>query len=320
MKITDNLVEKNQFANTIIKKTVFQSKEELLEVAQKQKDCFEYAGIKKEYFCKQYNDLGKQLVKTGKVRLGIPSDTKKSMLDCLERYYEGKCSNEELEEKYIEYCKQIGVGEKTRLLDIYENFINMSRYAANNCCIKKGNEITVNYGSVDDHDAVYYNAEYYYNFEKVREIAREASNKIAELMDFEEVDYEARESNTIFDLDGEFNFNGKWGWNAQNMINRCTMKSIDVIPPEGFEFYFKERTNENDEVGVMLVGIEEGYKEVTVPFETPKAGVTELVQKFNAAELCEISEGDTDNYERYNEFLKNFDIYTRYYYANLMER
>ena len=320
MKIDNNLIQKSIFDNVFLKKTDFESEEEVVQAAYNQRDSFEYIGIKKSDICDQYNDLRHKLVRTGDARLSISSDIQKSMLDCLEKYYEGKGSDEELTKAYIGYCEQIGTVGKTRLLDMYENFLNMSRYAANNVCGRKGNEITVNYGNIDEHDAVYYNADFYYAFDRVKEIAREASDKIAEVMSFDKLDFEEREECTIFNLDGEFSFNGKWAWNARNLMNRCSMIDTDMVPPKGFEFYYKERKYSDSEVGVILVGIKKKYKEVEVPFKEPKAGGLGCVQKFNASELCRITKDDTDEYKNYNDFIRTFDIYTRYYFANSIEK
>lgn len=320
MKIDTGVIDKNNFTDTLLKRAGFETKEEALQAASRQRDSYEYVGIQSYERCEQYNNLGIQLVKSGTVKLSLSSELKNDMLAFLEEYYEGKHTDEELEQQYISYCEQAGTSGKTRLLDVYENFVNMSRYAANNVCTRKGYEITAGYGKVEDHDAVYYHADYYYDFEKVKEIARSTSEKIAEEMHWGSLEFEERESSTIFNLDGAFNFNGKWAWNAENLINRCTMINSDLVPPEGFEFYYKERKYKDSEVGVMLLGTKNGYKEITVPFEAPKAGVEGYVQKFNAGELFRFTENDTDQYEEYNNFLKNFDIYTRYYYANEIEK
>ena len=312
---TNNIINENKYNHSILNKTGCESVGEAIQKAKKQRDYFEYVGMEKTYFCEQYNEFGSKLVKSGSVRLSISSDMQKDMLGCLEGYYEGKLSEKELKDAYIGYCEEAGTDNQTRLLDVYENFINMSRYAANNVCSRKGNEITEQYGSVEDHDVVYYNADFYYAFEKIKNIVREATAQIAEEVDCGNLKFEEREHNTIFNLDGSFDFNGKWTWNTQNMINRCTMINSDEIPPEGFEFYYKERKYKDSEVGIMLLGTKQGYKEVMVPFEAPKAGIAEYVQKFNAAELFRFSETDTDAVEEYNSFLSNFDIYTRYHFA-----
>lgn len=189
MKIDNSLIDKSKYENLILRRAGFESREDALQAAKNQRDRFEYTGIREGYACEQYNDLGAKLAKSGEVKFGISSSIKRDMLNCMEEYYRGECSDKELAEAYLKFCEQTGVGDKARLLDVYENFLNMSRYAANNVCSQKGNDITAKYGSVDEHDAVYYNSDFYYSFEKVKEITRAASEAVAETMDWGELDF-----------------------------------------------------------------------------------------------------------------------------------
>ncbi len=314
MKVDDNIIDPNRFRNGLFKQTGL-TNEEGLQLAKEQQDSFLYTGIEKIQVCEQYNDLGHKLVDRQKVRLPVSKEIRKDMLKTLGDYYEGNLSDEELETLFIDYCEQVGVDGKARLLDVYENFINQSRYASNNVCIKKGNEIIKKYGSVSDHDAVYYNADFYYAFERVKQITRNACNRIADVMDWGELDFEELEKNTRFNLDGGFDFNGKWAWNAWSLMNRCTMIDPTMVPPEGFELFYKERKYDGSEVGVMELGINGERKVITVPFQMPRAGVKGYIQKFNVAELYKFTEKDTSNPEEFNRFLANFDVYTRYYFA-----
>lgn len=102
-------------------------------------------------------------------------------------------------------------------------------------------------------------------------------------------------------------------------MNRSTMIDVDMVPPEGFELYYKERNAPDSEEGVMILGLNGVRKEITVPFRMPRAGITEYTQKYNAAELFKYTESDTAKYEDYNRFLKNFDIYTRYYFSRHLD-
>lgn len=320
MRVDNNIYDPERFRNVILKRAGLKTDEELLQAAKEQRDSGLYTGIEEFHGCEQYNDLGHKLVKSGEAKLSVSMDITRDMLKTLESYYEGNLSDEELEAAFVDYCERALVGGKTRLLDVYENFINQSRYASNNVCTRKGDEITKKYGSVSDHDTVYYNADFYYAFERVKQIARDTCNKIAEVMDWGELDFDEREENTIFTLDGGFDFNGKWASNAFNLMNRCTMIDPNMVPPRGFEFYYKERKYTDSEVGVMEVGINGVRKVITVPFRQPRPGVEGYTQKFNAAELYKFTKKDTPDYGEFNRFLANFDIYTRYYYAFNIER
>ena len=319
MKVDNSSIyDVSRSKKSIFERMGFSSKEEAIAKAKSQRDTYEFKGIEKWNGCEQYNDFRKQLVKSGNAGLNISSDVRTDMRLTLEDYYAGKLSDEELEESFLSYCAQLGACNKAQILDVYENFINMSRYASTNTCARAASELDQKYGE-SRHDSVYYSAGIYYAFEKVKEIARNASEKIAEELDLGDLDFEEREKNTIFNLDGDFSFNGHWAWTAKNLMNRCTMIDSDMVPPEGFEFYYKERNTPDSEEGVMILGINGVRKEITVPFRMPRAGIAGYIQKFNAAELFGYTKSDTARYEDCNRFLKNFDIYTRYYFARHLD-
>ena len=318
MRVDNNIYDPERFRGVLRKQTGL-TKEEGLQVAKEQRDTFSYIGIERIYESELYNDLGSKIVHSAP-KLDVSKEIKKDMLKTLESYYEGNLSDEELEAAFVDFCERAGVWRGARLLDVYENFINKSRYASNNVCYRKGNEITKKYGSVSDHDAVYYNADFYYAFERVKQIARDTCNKIAEVMEWGELDFDEREENTIYTLDGGFDFNGKWASDAFNSMNRCTMIDPNMVPPRGFEFYYKERKYTDSEVGVMEIGINGVRKQITVPFRQPRPGIEGYTQKFNAAELYKFTKKDTPDYGEFNRFLANFDIYTRYYFAFNIER
>lgn len=319
MKVDNNLIDPERFRNGLFKQTGL-TQEERLQLAKEQKDSFLYTGIEKIEVCEQYNDLGHKLIDRLEVRLAVSKEIRRDMLKTLGDYYEGNLSDKELETAFIDYCERAGVCDKVRLMDVYENFINESRYASNNVCIRKGDEITRKYGSVSDHDAVYYNADFYYAFERVKQIARNACDRITDVMEWGEVDFEKIEKNTRFNLDGGFDFNGKWAWNAWSLMNRCTMIDTGLVPPEGFELYYKERKYDGSEEGIMELGINGKRKIITVPFRMPRAGVKGYIQKFNATELYKFTKKDTPNHREFNHFLANFDVYTRYYFAFNIEQ
>lgn len=319
MKVDNSSIyDASRSEKSIFERLGVSSKEEAIAKVKSQRDTYEFKGMEKWNGCEQYNDLRKQLVKSDNAGLHISSDARTDMRLTLEDYYAGKLSDEELEESFLSYCAQLGACNKAQILDVYENFINMSRYASTNTCARAASELDQKYGG-SRRDSVYYSADIYYAFEKVKEIARNASDKIAGELNLGEMDFEEREKNTIFNLDGDFSFNGHWAWTAQNLMNRCTMIDSDMVPPEGFEFYYKERSTPDSEEGVMILGINGARKEITVPFRMPRAGITEYIQKFNAAELFQYKEGDTAKYEDYGRFLRNFDIYTRYYFARHLD-
>lgn len=283
----------------------------LIEIRQKNENLV-IRGIEKVQVSDTYNDLGHWMCERGRMRFQLSKDVLNDMAERLEQYYEGKISDEELAEAYTDICIKAGTSDSERLLDVYENFINESRYASNNACTKKGNEITGQYGSVDDHDAVYYDADFYYAFERVKQIARDVSSQMAEMMGWDEMDFDKVEAETRFTLDGGFDFNGKWKWVAENLMNRCTMIDPKVVPPEGFAFYYKESNFKgNSETGVLQIRTKHGFQEITVPFHVPKAG--RYVDHFHLKELCSLKERDSDYYREYNAFFGNFFIYRRSY-------
>ena len=315
---SSSIYDVSRFGKSIFERIGVSSNEAMTKL-KSQRDSFECKGMEKWNGCEQYNDFRKQLQRSGDTkRIHFPLDIRNDMRSTLEDYYAGKLSDEELEEAFVSYCVDAGVDGKSRLLDVYENFINMSRYASTNACAKAAGELDQKYGG-SCHDSVYYSADIYYAFEKVREIARKASDKVSETLDLGELDFEEREKSTIFNLDGDFSFNGHWAWTAKNLMNRCTMIDSNMVPPEGFAFYYKERNAPDSEEGVMILGINGRDKEITVPFRMPRAGITESTQKFNAAGLFKYTQRDTAKYEDYNRFLKNFDIYTRYYFARHLD-
>ena len=319
MKVgNSSIYDVGRFQKHFFERMGYSSREEAISKIKSQRDTYEFRGMEKWNGCEQYNDLRSQLSKSGEVKLSISNDIKNDMRSTLDDYYARKLSDEELEEAFVSYCDYAGVAGKTRLLDVYENFINMSRYASTNACSKAASELDQKYGG-SRHDSVYYSSDIYHAFEKVKEIARKASDKVAETLDLGKVDFEGREKNTIFNLDGDFSFNGHWSWTAKNLMNRCTMIDSDMVPPEGFEFYYKERNAPDSEEGVMILGINGVRREITVPFRMQRAGIAGYIQKFNAAELFGYTESDTAKYEDYNRFLKNFDIYTKYYFSRHLD-
>ena len=209
------------------------------------------------------------------------------------------------------------------ILRKYEAFVHDANIAAVNKCIETGNRIAAQYDPerMDNRDAVYYDADMYYECEDIKELLQDYTRNLLEEhgldTDLLNDKFEKIEKNSHY-MD-EITFNGMWNNRAMNAMERCEMIDIKAVPPKGMTFFYKERMHSSiidkngritldSQVGIILIG-SKNHKNYSlkVPYNNSLV-LGELKDIFNAGELIH---DKLD--EETVQFLKNFNVYTRAY-------
>ena len=119
-------------------------------------------------------------------------DMQDDISDCMRKFYEGKISEEEVEEYFRLCCTSMriyrtqqhqtsGKNEEDNrqiLNEVYDVFAKENMRAARITNYYEGEKINASYGGWSD-DWVYYNADYYYKCEETRDKLRQIAEKVA---------------------------------------------------------------------------------------------------------------------------------------------
>lgn len=250
-----------------------------------------------------------------------------NMKDMMDSYYSGEMSAEDVQQKIKNICIDMRVemvqqrytngynakDNQQILEDIYGFLqkINVNAaYAANE---REGAEIAARHGGVDDYDWMYYNSDYYYKEEDMRNSVRQTIQEMNREWETEDVDFDKVEQSPDLALAGGTDYNKVWQHHAfQGRV--ISMTDINSIPPKNFKFFYQSKKvpgwDENNRLEYQKGYVEISYKNKTwladVPYDI--YGDTQIgfyhMQNFMDKYLS----GDIEKECR--DFLSKFDIFT----------
>lgn len=258
------------------------------------------------------------------------------MNETLEDYYVNhKGTKEEIKKLFKDCCKDMRVvlcqerrttGHDKRdntqiILDTYEQFRMVNSVMANLGCTKEGEKIAEKNGwqKGDEKDWIYYNADFYYASEELRDIFKEAAEEIASEWGIEEIDVSERD--TDHSLSYSSSFHEVWKNGSENGARICTMIDAGKEPPKGFVLFYRECTEGNENIGILKAGIEgQVQKDKKIIFDIYGDGVQQKYSQFYHLYDLLYAGSNTEQAKQFNKYLENFDIYTRYYGTVQMRR
>lgn len=290
----------------------------------KNMDSFEKAGEIAQVLCDCYSNY--QVVK------GMPKsvfadqfgyDMQKSIYNCMTDYYAGKISQNEVEDFFEECCTSMRIYRTQQrqtsgndeadnqqiVSQIYEIFAKKNAISAQNANYNEGMNENVKYGDRSD-DWVYYNSDYYYQCEETKELLQKVVENMTAKWEISAIDTEKIEKNSIYTLDGGFDFNSGWNFSYRNQVGRGSMEDVLLTPPENFKFFYKQ--NSFPDCGTLWVSMN-GYQEnIDVPFSISPMGKLKG-QIFNLYDLLSDAFKEKGDNKQYNRFLSSFTVFTRQY-------
>ncbi|MBD5522557.1 MAG: hypothetical protein HDR03_15260 [Lachnospiraceae bacterium] len=270
-----------------------------------------------------YNDINKQVT-------GLPAsvfsdqfgyDMQKSIYNCMTDYYSGKISQSDVEDYFEECCTSMriyrtqmrqttGTDEEDNqqiVAQMYEMFAKKNAIAAQNANYNEGLAINATYGGRSD-DFVYYNSDYYYKCEETKELLQKAAHNMTDKWEIPEIDTEEIEKNSIYTIDGGFDYNSMWNINYRNQVGRASMEDESLVPPENFKFFYKQNSFD----GILSVSWNDCQEYINIPFSISKTGSLKG-QIFNVNDLLSDNFKTEDNYKNYSRFLSSLTVFTRQY-------
>ena len=301
--------------------------QDLLQEKIKNRDSVEIKGITPiALVSENYNDIRK----VTEMPQSIFGDTfgyqmQQDIADYMRQYYAGEVSDDDVRNFFSECCSSMrayhsqmrhttGMNEEdnTQIVsEIYEMFAKENQRAARNANYEEGLEINKQYGADSRQDDwCYYNADYYYQCENTHDLLRGAAADMVEEWELPAIDTDEIERNSKYTLDGGFDFNSGWNFTYRNQVSRSSMADETVAPPEGFKFFYKENGGAESRGIVQFWAGVNSWK-ADVPFYISRDSLKGQI--FNLSDFAKMSESDTGNYRAYNEFFKNFSIFTRWY-------
>lgn len=250
-------------------------------------------------------------------------DMNKKITNCMADFYAGKISQKEVENFFEEcytsmeiYRKQQrqtsgnDIADKQQIVsELYERFAKENARAARVANFNEGKALNVKYGGRND-DGVYYNSDYYYQCEEVREGLRKVVEKMANRLEIPAIDTEEIEKNSDLTVDGGFDFNSGWNFSYRNQVGRASIEDESMVPPKNFKFFYKENSFQNQ--GSLWAVLNGRETSIQIPFTMSQSGdlkgrifyLNDLLDDFLQA-------GDTN--DQYKSFLKNIAVFTRSY-------
>ena len=270
-----------------------------------------------------YNNINKQVT-------GLPAsvfsdrfgyEMQKSIYNCMTDYYAGKISESDVEDYFEECCTSMriyrtqmrqttGTNEEDNQQiagQIYEIFAKKNAIAAQNANYNEGLAMNEIYGGRSD-DWAYYNSDYYYQCEETKEILQKVARNMTDKWEISAIDTEEIEKNSVYTIDGEFNFNSMWNISYRNQAGRASMEDESLVPPENFKFFYKQ----NSFNGTLWVSWNDHQENIDIPFSISQTGSLKG-QIFNVNDLLSDNFKAEDNYKNYSRFLNSFVVFTRQY-------
>ena len=306
---------------------------DLLQEKLQNRDSVEIKGITQEVLASEnYNDIRK-VTEMPKSIFGesFGYQMQKDIAECMRQYYAGRLSDDDVKSFFQECCSAMRVHhsqlrhttgvnteDNTQIVsEVYEIFAKENQRAARNANSEEGLAINMQYGADSLRDYCYYNADYYYQCEDTRGLLRGIAADMAEEWELPAIDTDEIERNSGFTLDGGFDFNSGWNFIYRNQVCRSSMEDETAVPPKGFKFFYKESggasgADKGIDNGVVQFWAGENPRKAEVPFYISRDGSLKG-QIFSLSDLVKLSERDTGNYREYNEFSRNFSVFTGWY-------
>ncbi|MBP3475427.1 MAG: hypothetical protein J6K48_03800 [Lachnospiraceae bacterium] len=253
------------------------------------RDLFEKAGVQ-EVTYPQYTKFAV---------IDTPSQAiEKEMAFVMDGFYTGRISEDEIKGFFLEYAHSMQARNESKILNLYESFLNISYERAVKGCFDEGKDIAEKEG-VDTNKAIYYDADYYYQAEEIHEFLKEITEEYAAKYGVE-IDIEKRESG--FDknpnyLTGYPSFNSKWNFSAHNVCGYARLPELDAVPPKGFTFFYKQRDR------MLMVG-GNGWSEKMDTSSSPR-GANRYPR---LSDLLYVDSQREEYWSQYNDFMKKIII------------
>lgn len=296
-------------------------------------DCYERFIID-ESLCGNYNDILNITGMPGSI-FGDANghEVRKQIVDQMYDYYLGKIPKNELLDKVKDICKDMrvyqaqsrhtsGCDKKDNLQilkELYELFQKQNVNNAAAVCFEKGENLALQNGGTRRDNWVYYDSDYYYESEEMREELRRVFSEMAQEWETDVPDFTYIEENTHYSLDGKMDFNSVWNWMAMNRYD-CTISNYKEAPPKNFSFFYQETKHSKydnlspleRQKGIVQIIYGDRTWKLDVPFNNSLV-LGNIKEKFNAKELLL----DYFNQEKLDSellsYLEKFDVFTRAY-------
>ncbi len=232
-------------------------------------------------------------------------------------------TKEELKDFFKDCCKDMRVilaqerkttgldadNNRQIILDTYEMFRMANSVMANLGCGEEGKKLARENGWKDgqDIDWVYYSADFYYESEELRDLFKGAAQEIAEEWECGKADTTEWDRDVLANYSSSFN--EVWKNGSEYGARICSMLDVSKEPPKGFCLFFREFMGEKEHEGIVQAGVEGGI-------DIKKKVIFDVFGKYDQhPQFYHLKEllSNVGNGSAFEEYLDNFDIYTRYY-------
>lgn len=211
--------------------------------------------------------------------------------------------------KNLETSGQDEMDNKQTVGQIFELFSKCNQRAALKANQAEGVSINQEYGGDHCGNAnagyVYYNSDYFYECESMRDVLRNMTDEMQREWGLSEIDVKEIEENTIYTVDGGLDFHSGWNWKNRNNLEVGSMIDERKVPPKDFCLFFNPTAGKTEFGGVLRFETENIFMEMEVPFEYKGNDI------LNVSELLKVECQDKTSRNGINEFLKNFEIFTK---------
>ena len=178
----------------------------------------------------------------------------KDVENLMRSYYSGEISAEDVQRKIKNICMDMRVemvqqrytngynakDNQQILEEIYGLFQKQNVNAAYAANEKEGAEIAAAHGGAKEDNWMYYNSDYYYKQEDMRNNIRPAIQEMAEKWETDSIDFFKVEKNPSYALAGGMDYHKVWQHHAfQGRV--ISLTDIDSIPPKNFTFFYQDK-------------------------------------------------------------------------------
>lgn len=242
---------------------------------------------------------------------------------CMSDYYAGQKVVADVENAFRKCCVAMRVYRAQNLEtsgynevdnvqivgQIFEMFSKCNQRAALEANRMEGIEINRKFGGDscgnDNLGYAYYNSSYYHECVNMRDIFRNMTVEMQKEWELPQIDVEEIEENTLYTLDGGLDFNSGWNYKYRNNVGIGSMIDEGKIPPENFRLFFNPTGGGTEFSGILRFETNNVFIEMEVPFKYEGNDI------YNVSELIKVEGKDITSQDEINEFLKNFEIFTR---------
>ena len=252
----------------------------------------------------------------------------KDMKDMMHSYYSGEISADDVQQKIKNisvdmrvdmvqqrYTNGYNAKDNQQILEDVYVFLQKSNvnaaYAANE---REGAEIASRYGGTDDDNWMYYNSDYYYKEEDMRNSIRQTIQEMAKEWETEDVDFDKVEQNPNLALAGGTEYNKVWQHHAfQGRV--ISMTDTEAIPPKNFTFFYQSKKvpgwDENNRLEYQKGYVEISYNDKKWSADVPYDVYGDTILGFYHMQdfMNQYLGGNMD--EECSNFVSKFDIFTK---------